>query len=220
MMQSQTFNHVQQQTLDYWLYMPQKADSKKPLPLVIFLHGAGERGGLDRVKWQGLPRFISEGQNYPFMLVAPACPLNAWWQQYIPTLNGMLDSLLSTYAVDAKRVYLTGLSMGGSGTWHWAMNNPERFAAIAPICGFGVELLYPENWESRLASVPIWAFHGAKDKVVKPVETRKLVRAARRAGGEVTFTLYDNADHNSWDVAYSNPELYRWLLSHSLAERA
>jgi predicted peptidase len=218
-MQAQTFSHVQQQTLDYWLYLPQNYDSSKRFPLVIFLHGAGERGALERVKIHGLPRLINEGQQYPFILAAPVCPLNDWWQHYTDALNGLLDSLLANYAVDAQRVYLTGLSMGGSGTWHWAMSNPERFAAVAPICGFGMGLLHPQGWEARLATVPIWAFHGAKDKIVKPIETRKMVRAARRAGGEVKFTLYDDADHNSWDAAYSDPELYRWLLSHSLDER-
>jgi predicted peptidase len=218
-MQAKSFSHQQQTTLDYWLYLPQDYDGSERFPLVIFLHGAGERGGLERVTLQGLPRLINEGQHYPFIMAAPACPLDDWWLHYIPTLNGMLDSLLTDYAVDAQRVYLTGLSMGGSGTWHWAMHNPERFAAIAPICGFGVRLLQPQDWEAHLASVPIWAFHGAKDKVVKPVETRKLVRAVRRVGGEVNFTLYDNADHNAWDEAYGNPELYRWLLSHSLAKR-
>ncbi len=219
-MKARTFNHQHAASLDYWLYLPKGYSNRKSFPLVIFLHGAGERGGLERVKLQGLPRLIDEGQHYPFIMAAPACPLNEWWQSYLHTLNSLLDSLLANYAIDAQRVYLTGLSMGGSGTWHWAMHNPERFAAIAPICGFGVSLLQPEGWEARLASVPIWAFHGAKDKVVKPIESRKLVRAARKAGGEVKFTLYDNADHNAWDETYSNSELYRWLLSHSLAERS
>lgn len=218
-MQAKTFTYQRQETLDYWLYLPKDYDGSKRFPLVIFLHGAGERGGLEQVKLQGLPRLINEGQQYPFIVVAPVCPLNQWWLQHISSLNGLLDSLLANYAINAQRVYLTGLSMGGNGTWHWAMNNPERFAAIAPICGFGVRLLQPDGWEAQLASVPIWAFHGAKDKIVKPIETRKLVRAARRAGGEVIFKLYPDADHNAWDAAYTDPELFRWLLSHSLAKR-
>jgi predicted peptidase len=111
-------------------------------------------------------------------------------------------------------VYLTGLSMGGSGTWHWAMHNPERFAAIAPVCGFGVRILYPDGGVDNLKDTPVWTFHGALDDVVGIHETAQLVDALKTAGGQVRFTVYPDLKHNSWDAAYGTPELYDWLLGH------
>lgn len=220
-MQTQTFTHQQQQTLDYGLYLPEGYDGKTQFPLMIFLHGAGERGGIDLVQQHAaIPRDINAGKmKFPFVVAAPACPAGEWWPHYFDALNALVDSLLADYAVDPQRVYLTGLSLGGNGTWHWAARNPERFAAVVPVCGFCVPVLLPENWDTRLASLPIWAFHGAKDDVVPPEASTSMVEAVRAAGGDVKYTLYPDADHNSWDPAYAEPELIPWMLSHSLAAR-
>jgi predicted peptidase len=214
-MQSHRFTATREVALDYWLSVPDALkDSTEPVPLVIFLHGAGERGGLEYVTSHGPARQIKEGKQFPFITLAPSCPAHDWWFTYIPMLNALLDDILARYPVDPRRVYLTGLSMGGNGTWHWAMQNPERFAAIAPICGFGVDILYPEGGVANLKDVPVWTFHGALDDVVALHETAQLVDALKTAGGQVRFTVYPDLKHNSWDAAYETPELYDWLLGH------
>lgn len=215
-MQAKRFNATREVALDYWLSVPDALkDSAEPVPLVIFLHGAGERGGLDKASIHGIARRVKEGEQFPFMTLVPSCPAHDWWFTHIPTLNALLDQILADYPVDPRRVYLTGLSMGGSGTWHWAMHNPERFAAIAPVCGFGVDLLYPDGGIDNLKDTPVWTFHGALDDVVGLHETAQLVDALKTAGGQVRFTVYPDLKHNSWDAAYGTPELYDWLLGHA-----
>lgn len=199
---------------DFLLYLPKEygKDKSTRWPLVIFLHGAGERGSdVNKVKAHGPPKLVAEGKEFPFILVSPQCPENAWWDTQ--TLNALLDTVMNQYRVDADRVYLTGLSMGGFGTWNWAAENPERFAAIAPICGGG-----DERRARRIRNIPTWAFHGAKDEVVPLKSSQEMVDALRKAGGDVKFTVYPEAGHDSWTEAYSNPELYAWLLSHRKAK--
>jgi len=124
-------------------------------------------------------------------------------------LNGLLDEILASYKVDRDRVYLTGLSMGGFGTWALAAAHPERFAAIVPICGGG----NPAD-AGRLKDLPIWVFHGAKDRAVPLERSEVMVNAIRKAGGSPKFTVYPEAGHDSWTGAYTDPELYKWLLKH------
>ena len=131
------------------------------------------------------------------------------WPEEIDTLTTLLDEIQSSYAIDADRVYLTGLSMGGFGTWSLACRYPDRFAAIAPICGGGQWYL-----ANRLRHVPVWAFHGAKDPVVPPDLSKSMVDAVKRAGGSAKLTIYPEAGHDSWTAAYDNPDLYKWLLGH------
>ncbi|MDI6447677.1 prolyl oligopeptidase family serine peptidase [Anaerobaca lacustris] len=179
-------------------------------PLLMFLHGAGERGdNLELVKVHGPAKRIEQGKDYPFIVVSPQCPAGQWWTEKTDTLLALLDEIESKYAVDPERVYLTGLSMGGFGTWTLACRHPERFAAIAPICGGGEWYL-----ADRLRNVPVWAFHGAKDSVVPLDLSEKMVQAVQRAGGTAKLTVYPEANHDSWTVTYDNPELYEWLLSH------
>ena len=162
--QPQTFEKqvVKTLTLKYLLYLPKEygKEADKKWPVMIFLHGSGERGSdLEKVKAHGPPKLIAAGKDFPFVVVSPQAPLNGkGWD--VETLNGMLDEVMQKYHVDKTRVYLTGLSMGGGGTWSWATSNPERFAAIAPICGFGSPLS-----TRRLKNVPAWVFHGEKDPV-------------------------------------------------------
>ena len=194
----------------YWLHLP--ADyAKQPTkkwPLVLFLHGAGERGdNLELVKAHGPLKSIAQGQQFPFIIVSPQCPANDWWRP--EHLAALLDDVERRYRVDKQRVYVTGLSMGGFGTWALALEFPQRFAAIAPICGGG-------HWwvASRIKHLPVWVFHGKKDRIVSYARSTEMVAALRQCGGNVKFTTYPNADHDSWSVTYSNPELYKWLLSH------
>ncbi len=179
-------------------------------PLLVFLHGAGERGdNLELVKKHGPPKRIDQGKDYPFIVVSPQCPAGQWWTEKTDTLMALLDEIESKYAVAPERVYLTGLSRGGFGTWTLACRHPERFAAIAPICGGGEWYL-----ADRLTNVPVWAFHGAKDSVVPLDLSEKMVQSVQRAGGTARLTVYPEANHDSWTATYDNPELYEWLLSH------
>lgn len=195
--------------LPYLLYLPKNAGKKK-LPLVMFLHGAGERGNhLDLVKIHGIPKLIDEGQEFPFIAVSPQCPADSWWTFELDTLKGLLESVIKTHNVDTKRVYLTGLSMGGMGTWQFAGTHPNFFAAIAPICGGG-ELLITRN----LTNIPVWAFHGDKDDVVPLEESARMVAGVKHHGGKAKLTVYKNVGHDSWTKTYNNPKFYEWLLSH------
>ncbi|HET9920511.1 MAG TPA: prolyl oligopeptidase family serine peptidase [Ktedonobacteraceae bacterium] len=200
-------------TLHYLLYLPKEYDPQQTRrwPLVLFLHGAGERGqNLHLVAHHGPPKLVEEGHDFPFILVSPQCPAKGWWasKSTAHALAALLDDIEHNYAVDPDRVYVTGLSMGGYGTWSLATSFPRRFAAIAPICGGG-------NTADVcvLRSVPVWAFHGAEDHVVPLREGQGMVDALRHCGGDVRFTVYPGVEHDSWTQTYNNPEFYNWLLA-------
>jgi len=199
-------------SLKYLLYLPKGYGEKKDQkwPLMLFLHGAGERGDdINLVKKHGPPKLIDAGKEFPFIVVSPQCPTSSWWPEQVDALVALLDDVQSKYAVDSSRVYLTGLSMGGFGTWTLACRYPDRFAALAPICGGGERYLV-----SRLKNVPVWVFHGAKDPVVPLQSSSEMVEALKKAGGNVQFTVYPDAQHDSWTETYNNPKLYEWFLSH------
>ena len=192
--------------------MPKDYDQKESWPLLLFLHGVGERGdNLDRVKFHGPPKLIAAGKEFPFIVVSPQCPGDRWWKP--EDLSALLDEIVGKYKVDKDRIYVTGLSMGGFGTWSLAAFSPDRFAALVPICGGG-----DPNTAARLAHVPIWVFHGAKDPVVPVKRSEEMVAALKKANGNVKFTVYPEAGHDSWTEAYNNPELYDWLLQQKRAQ--
>lgn len=206
--------------LKYLVYLPTDYDarSSRRWPLMLFLHGAGERGtNVQRVAIHGPLSLVKRGTNFPFIIIAPLCPSDERWQN--DSLSLLLDRVAKKFAVDESRVYLTGLSMGGYGTWSLGVTQPERFAAIAPICGGGSKidvLLSSRVKVQALKSLPVWAFHGAKDPVVPLDESERMVDALKKAGvKEVKLTVYPNADHNSWTETYNDPALYEWLLGHS-----
>jgi len=198
--------------LNFLLHLPKnyEADQDSRFPLIIFLHGAGERGDdLAKVKVHGPPKMVENGEDFPFILASPQCPKDSWWTEE-PVLE-LVDYLEATYRVDPARIYLTGLSMGGYGTWHFATRAPERFAAIAPVCGGGVP--YKMRW---IKDLPVWAFHGAKDSVVPSLDSERLIEVLKKQGNKFAkLTVYPEASHDSWTATYANPELYRWFLSHS-----
>jgi len=205
--------------MKYLLYVPADYDAKsgKRWPLMLALHGAGERGtNVQRVAIHGPMSLVKKGTNFPFIIVAPLCPAGERWQN--DSLSLLLDNVTQKLAVDAKRVYLTGLSMGGYGTWSLGITQPERFAAIVPICGGGTMIdviLGSRDKTQALKSLPVWAFHGAKDNVVPLAESERMVDSLKKLGvKEVKLTVYPNAEHNSWTETYNNPELYEWLLKH------
>ena len=192
---------------DYLLFLPRGYDDEEAWPLMLFLHGAGERGDdLERLKVHGPPKLADADPDFPFIVVSPQVPEGEWWDTR--TLSALLDDVESTYHVDPDRVYVTGLSMGGFGTWALGLAEPERFAAIVPICGGG------QSWlAGRLAGTPVWAFHGAKDEVVPLQASEEMVQAIQRAGGNVRLTVYPDRGHDAWTPTYDNPELYDWLLA-------
>jgi predicted peptidase len=196
--------------LKYLAYVPNDYDKDpgRKWPLILFLHGAGERGSdVEKVKVHGPPKLVAQGKELPFVVISPQCPENQWWST--ETLLALLDEVGGKYRIDPDRVYLTGLSMGGFGTWALAAAAPERFAAIAPICGGGDRIQ-----ARRLRGMPIWAFHGAKDTVVPLSESERMVEAVKAAGGEARLTVYPEAAHDSWTETYNNPELFEWFLKH------
>ncbi|MGB7345535.1 MAG: prolyl oligopeptidase family serine peptidase [Pirellulaceae bacterium] len=200
--------------LRYWLYLPDEviksvAQGGKgtSFPLVLFLHGGGEGGdNPQKVKKNGLPKLIAEGKQFPFIMLAPHNPSETqhWDDQ---KLIQLLDEVQSKHPVNPSRVYLTGLSRGGYGAWRLGIQNPDRFAAIVPICGGG---LLP--YAKRLKQVPIWVFHGAKDTTIPISESQRMVDALKEVDGNVLFTVYPDANHDAWTQTYDNPELYKWML--------
>lgn len=195
----------------YLTYFPRGYDPrrKKGYPLLLFLHGAGERGSkLGLVKKLGPIREIERGRDLPFIVLAPQCPSNGGWNA--EALAALLDDFQAGHNVNPARVYLTGLSMGSHGVWMLANAHPERFAAIAPVCPPVLRNRVP----GRFKDMPAWVFHGAMDSVVPITNSLTMVRAIRKAGGSVRLTIYPDAGHDSWTQAYGNPALYRWFLKH------
>jgi predicted peptidase len=211
----QTTTITMNQSYGYLRYVPPGygTDRSKRWPLVLFLHGAGERGDdLELVKKHGLPKLIEQGRDFPFVVISPQWPPGEWWNIF--ALEGLIETIVREERIDRDRVYLTGLSMGGFGTWALAIRHPERYAAILPICGGG------EIQRARvLRDVPIWAFHGDADPVVPVARSRDMVAAITQAGGSPRLTIYPGVAHDSWTATYENPEIYDWLLSHRLSER-
>lgn len=193
--------------LPYLLYAPETPTDAR-LPLILFLHGAGERGDdLERVRAQGLPQLLPNVPE-PTFIVAPQCPASSWWTLELSALEALLGEVQARYPVDAARVYLTGLSMGGYGTWHLALKNPTRFAALVPVCSGGIPPL-----AHKLKDLPIRAFHGADDDVVPPSASEKMVEAVIKTGGQAKLTIYPGVGHNSWARAYDEPDLYTWMFA-------
>lgn len=202
-------------TLRYLIHLPEEydADPRKRWPLVLFLHGAGERGAdLDLAATHGPPKLADAGQEFPFVLVTPQCPLESQWVPEVTTLSVLLDEVAAEHRIDSERVYLTGLSMGGYGSWSMAVRYPDRFAAIAPICGgLWIQSAAP------IRDIPVWTFHGEDDTVVPITFTEELVDELDSLGADVRFTRYPGTGHDSWTQTYENPEFYDWLLSHRRA---
>ena len=204
---------------NYLLYLPKgyDAQSSKKWPLMLFLHGAGERGtDITKVATHGPPKHGIQMEDFPFIVVSPQCPDETHWSNEL--LLSLLDDVMANYPVDPARVYLTGLSMGGYGTWDLGLAYPEKFAAIAPICGGGEAIgvmLTSRAKTQALKTLGVWAFHGGKDPVVPVKESERMVDILKKAGvPDVKLTIYPEAGHDSWTETYKNPEFYKWLLAH------
>jgi predicted peptidase len=197
----------------YLLYLPKEYEPSKPLPFMLFLHGRGESDGPLQVvaKW-GPPLLVSKGESLPFIIASPQCPKDDNWSS--PTqqtrLVELLDSVISRYNIDKSKVWLTGLSMGGSGSWRLSADHPERFSAVVPICG-RADIKDAE----RFRNVPMWVFVGDKDGVYK--NNVSMAEAIRDSGSQsFLFTTLENVGHNSWSAAYATPDLYAWLQQQKL----
>ncbi len=228
-------------TLPYNILVPNNYSSKcgdvksvdsssKLYPLVLFLHGAGERGNDNEVQIMHIKNLFENNSNqikYPCFVVAPQCPKNKRWVEVnwaakshsIPSQASwamqkvlqLIDSLVEKYPIDTKRLYVTGLSMGGYGTWDIISRYPNKFAAAAPICGGG-----DENMATKIKHIPIWAFHGAIDNVVSVERTRNMIQAIKKAGGNPIYTEYKGVKHGSWIKAYKEKQLLPWMFDKEL----
>ena len=195
----------------YLRYLPENFDENKKYPLVFFLHGAGEWGeNLEDVARHGyLQRVRENGEEFPFIVIAPQCPARKYWGCYTESLLAFLNFICESLPVDTERIYLTGLSMGGTGTWMLAMAAPERFAAMAPICGTGI------YWFGEsLVDIPIMIYHGDCDEIVPLSESISMVNSVNKRGGNAQIEICYGLGHNAWDVAYSGDRLMNWFLQY------
>jgi predicted peptidase len=209
-------------TISYLLYLPQGYGSGRAgrWPLILFLHGMGERGSdLEALKRHPLPEMLETRGDFPFIVVSPQLTDDCYaWDGRIELLDALITEVQGKYSVDPRRIYLTGLSMGGAGTWAFALAHPDRFAAIVPVAGFyryQSREVPPDI--GRLKDLPIWVFQGAKDTSVQLYQAEVLVEALRARGSGVRFTVYADAGHeDTWRRAYADPALFQWLAAQSL----
>jgi predicted peptidase len=213
-----TFKNDDGSESPYVLLVPHAYDGKTPVPVILFLHGAGEtKGGKMMPVQQGIAPHIKgrREKTFPAIVVIPqaeAAKSRVGGRWYADAPDGkralaILDEVQKEYETDPNRVYLTGLSMGGFGTWHMAFAHPDRWAAIVPICGGGD----PKAAET-IKHIPCWVWHGDKDTAVKVDLSRQMVEALKKAGGEPRYTELEWVGHNSWDAAYASEDLYAWLF--------
>lgn len=203
----------------YVLFVPHDYQKGTPTPTILFLHGAGETKPKEGAKTKGTPKMPVEvgispaikkrEKTFPFITIIPQAPRFGWGagSEGAKMALGILDQVEKEYSVDPKRVYLTGLSMGGMGTWSLATAMPDKWAAIVPICGRGDPKL-----AEKIKDLPVWAFHGDADPAVNVSGSRDMIAAIKKAGGDPKYTEYPGVGHNSWDKAYGTDELYEWLL--------
>ena len=200
---------VTKETLQYYLsYPPDYEDStEKEFGLLLFLHGGGESGGqLEEVKKHGPPKMMADGYPFPFLVLAPQNPYKKkWWN--VHAVKQLLDSIVAENRVDVNRIYLTGLSRGGSAAWDMAVQYPDAFAALAVVCG--IAPVSYAHWLDK--NMPIWVFHGAEDPVIPVSESDNMVQKLKELGYQVQYDRYDGVGHNSWTRAYANDELYQWM---------
>jgi len=201
--------------LPYLLFIPKGYNDSKTerWPLVIFLHGSGERGtDIEVVKKHGPPMLVEKNPAFPFIVISPQLPIQSatvGWSWPVAPLDAILDHALKTLRVDPSRVYLTGLSLGGIATWEWGTTRPERFAALAPVAAFG-----DPTKACQAKDVPVWAFHGDHDDAVDTRGDFEMVDALKKCGSSPAprLTVYPNTDHWSWVPAYNDAALWMWLL--------
>lgn len=197
-------------SLGYILYAPENITDNTPL--IVFLHGAGERGNgkdqLDLVNVNAIPKYISEGAEYPAFVLCPQCTTGFVWNNHVFILKSLIDEIMTAYNI--KKVCITGISMGGYGTWEMGMCYPGFFSCMAPVCGGGL------SWRTyELINEKIWAFHGEADSVVPCNNSVEMVERTNAYGGKAALTTFPDVDHNSWDPAYQTTSVIEWLIENS-----
>ncbi|MGH7600014.1 MAG: prolyl oligopeptidase family serine peptidase [bacterium] len=221
----------------YRVYIPADFNPKQKWPVILFLHGAGERGddGVQQTEIGLGPAIRQHPERFPCIIVFPQCRFgNVWFGEMETQALQALERSIKEFNGDLERVYLTGISMGGYGTWYLVARHPEKFAAIAPICGgvvpppmfpfppaaatqIPIEKPY-ETIAKQIGKTPVWIFHGDADPVIPVTESRQMTAALQKLGSNVKYTEYEGVNHNSWDRAYAEPEFVSWLLSHRLGK--
>lgn len=230
--EAKIYKSAKSKSLNYRIHLPANVDAKKQYPLVLFFHGAGARGN-DNSKQliNGVKDILaySKNSNTPLIIVAPQCPdgeqwVNTPWGADAHTMPeepsasmlltiGLLDALQASHSIDTSRIYVTGLSIGGFGTWDIVQRMPETFAAAMPVCGGG-----DTHMANAIKNVPIWVFHGGSDEVVKTKRSRDMVAALQKVGGNVKYTEYKGVGHGSWGRAYTDEKALKWLLAQKRSE--
>lgn len=233
--EKRTYTAPDGQTLPYRLLYPENYDKSQKYPLLLFLHGAGERGNDNEKQLvHGSKLFLSEAarRDFPCFILMPQCPADSYWssvkidREKMPlTLEfdytepptaalkmamEVLRQIIGEESVDQSRLYVAGLSMGGMGTFETVFRHPKLFAAAMPICGGGDV----KHYDKRVKKVPFWVFHGEKDVVVEARYSREMVAKLKQVKAKVTYTEYPGVNHNSWDNAFAEPEFLSWLLTH------
>jgi predicted peptidase len=199
------------ETYSHLIYLPAEYKARQEWPVIFYLHGVGGQGDyLEILKAHGLPKLLDHRDDFPFLVVSPQCPSHEVWSTEL--LSVLLRHVAEQYRIDNNRIYLTGIGTGAAAAWQWAAKEPEKFAALAPICGRG-----NPHEVCKLRDVPVWTFHGARDRIVPISETQSMVLALKLCGGNVAFTIYPEAEHDSWTQTYSNPQLYSWFLEQNRA---
>ncbi|MCK0159275.1 prolyl oligopeptidase family serine peptidase [Allomuricauda sp. F6463D] len=196
------------ENLKYYLYYPEDYfETDEEYGLLLFLHGGGEAGkNIDEIKKSGPPKMLVDGTQFPFLILAPQNPYaKKWWNT--DAVVQLLDSVTNTNKVDKNRIYVTGLSRGGSASWELATQYPKKFAAMAVVCGMA-PLPYA-HWIDK--DLPIWVFHGDQDQVIGVEQSDKMVDKLREMGHNVRYTKYKDVGHNAWERAYATDSLYTWL---------
>lgn len=197
-----------QQERNYLLYTPTDMEPDQQYPILLFLHGGGERGdSIELLKKHGPPKLISEGKDFPFYVLSPQCPYEIGFfdERVIETL---LDQIIASHNIDTSRVYLAGLSQGGYGVWRLAVNNPDKYAAMISICAASIPIVYLDE----LTDLPIWIFHGVMDEAV-PVELSiEAYKKLKSLNGNVKLTVCPEANHDSWTQTFENDSIYSWFL--------
>jgi hypothetical protein len=205
-----TSKKLSQKQIPYLLYQPKSyfTNQREELPLVVFLHGRGERGNdLEMLKRQALPKMIAEeNTEYPFLMIAPQLP-ESEEEWYTKDLMTLIEEIESEYSVDENRIYLTGISLGGNGAWKVATDYPNKFAAVVPISGWG-----DTSRICRLKNENVWAFHGGKDTLILPERTLEIVERLQYCNSTTWFTIYPNAKHDAWTETYHNENVMNWML--------
>lgn len=208
---NKTFKNADGHESPYVVFVPHDYDGSKAYPVILFLHGSGEtKGGSKQPVQVGIGPAIKErDKSFPFITVIPQSEKRTWKADSEDGQRAIaiLDEVMKEYKTDPNRVYLTGLSMGGYGTWSLAAAHPKKWAAIAPVCGGGD----PASAET-IKDLPCWCFHGDMDKAVPVSRSREMIAALKAAGGSPKYTEYPGVPHNSWDKAYGTDELYTWML--------